>query len=396
MVILALVVVAAAGWSLVVWVVEPSPPSAFYRLPAGSAIGSPGSILRSQEVPSIQQGATVWKLLYASTDPQNKPIAVSGVVVVPTAAAPPSGWPVVAWAHGTTGVASRCAPSLFPHAGIQKIPLLAPLIAAGTVVVATDYPGLGTPGPHPYLVGESEGRAVLDSIRAARAFLHGRANATSEIMGHSQGGHATLFAAQLAAGYAPELHVVGVAPMAPPTDLATLVHADLDEAAGTVLTALAVSAWSQVYPSAHPATILTPVARPLVARIARGCVDTDAEGVVDLPDVLGLKASFLSTDPTRAPGWAPWFPLNDPSTARVAIPMLVSQGLSDTLVRPQTTIDWVAASCRSGTRIELDTYPGVGHFGVRTAAPPHMIDWMLARLHGQPVAPGCSTVVIKT
>jgi hypothetical protein len=33
---------------------------------------------------------------------------------------------------------------------------------------ATDYPGLGTPGVHAYLMGESEGRAVLDSVRAAR------------------------------------------------------------------------------------------------------------------------------------------------------------------------------------------------------------------------------------
>ena len=47
---------------------------------------------------------------------------------------------------------------------------LADMLARGYVVVATDYPGLGVPGQiHPYLIGVSEGRAVLDSVRAARA-----------------------------------------------------------------------------------------------------------------------------------------------------------------------------------------------------------------------------------
>ena len=54
------------------------------------------------------------------------------------------------------------------------------LVDAGYVVAATDYEGLGTPGVHPYLVGESEGRSVLDAARAARAlerFRRGRPRA---------------------------------------------------------------------------------------------------------------------------------------------------------------------------------------------------------------------------
>ncbi len=36
----------------------------------------------------------------------------TAVVLLPKGIAPAGGWPVVAWAHGTTGVADQCAPSL--------------------------------------------------------------------------------------------------------------------------------------------------------------------------------------------------------------------------------------------------------------------------------------------
>lgn len=92
------------------------------------------------------------------------------------------------------------------------------LLKRGYAVVAPDYPGLGTPGPHPYLVGESEGHAVLDAVRAARNAPEAHAGQRFAVWGHSQGGHATLFAGLLAQSYAPELQLVGVAaPRRPPS-----------------------------------------------------------------------------------------------------------------------------------------------------------------------------------
>ena len=80
---------------------------------------------------------------------ENRDIAVSGVILAPTGAAPTDGRPVVSWAHPTTGVAPACAPSLSPAQAVL-IPGLAGMLQAGYVVAATDYPGLGTSGPHPY------------------------------------------------------------------------------------------------------------------------------------------------------------------------------------------------------------------------------------------------------
>jgi dipeptidyl aminopeptidase/acylaminoacyl peptidase len=122
---------------------------------------------------------------------------------------------VASWAHGTSGLADTCAPSKDPGV-VSGTPYLRELLDAGFAVVATDYEGLGTPGLHPYLVGESEGRSVLDAARAAAALPDAGASSNVIVYGHSQGGHAVLFAGELAPSYAPDLNLLGVAAGAPP------------------------------------------------------------------------------------------------------------------------------------------------------------------------------------
>jgi hypothetical protein len=81
------------------------------------------------------------------------------VVIIPAGTVPPEGRPIIAWAHPTTGIVPHCAPSLAIFF-FQQVQGLREMVRRGYIVAATDYPGLGTPGPHPYLVGVSEGRAV--------------------------------------------------------------------------------------------------------------------------------------------------------------------------------------------------------------------------------------------
>jgi hypothetical protein len=388
-VVTAVGVAAVIGWRVYAAAVQPEQPSAFYSPPADIPT-TPGEIIRTEDIESPVAGTRAWRVLYASTDPAGSPIAVSGVVVAPAGAASADGRPVVAWAHGTTGVASQCAPSLESHAGIELVPNYEELLAAGAVIAITDYPGLGTPGPHPYLVGESEGRAVLDSVRAAR-HLVSDTNARAAVFGHSQGGHATVFADQIAASYAPEIDLVGVAAMAPPTDLATLVLADDHEALGIVLTALAVDSWSEFYPDAPLASLVHEPARALVEDLSTRCIEDSAQAYAQLPDVAGLEADFLLTDPTVAPGWREHFADNSPGDLPTGVPVLVAQGLADDLVRPHVTGAYVERQCARGVPIELDTYAGVSHFGVRTDSAERVTDWLLARLAGDPAPTGCST-----
>ena len=139
----------------------------FYHATAQELAGPPGSLIRSEPMMFAPAGAQAYRVLYRSVGMHGEPIAVSGVIVVPPGPAPVGGRPIVAWAHPTTGVVPHCAPSLAIFV-FQQMAGLRQLIEQGAVVAATDYPGLGTAGPHPYLVGDSEARAVIE-LGACRA-----------------------------------------------------------------------------------------------------------------------------------------------------------------------------------------------------------------------------------
>jgi hypothetical protein len=146
----------------------------FYQASAAEIAGPSGTIIRQEPMFGAAAGASAYRVLYRSTRPDGVPIAVSGVVIIPQGPPPAGGPPIVAWAHPTTGIVPRCAPSLALFV-FQQMQGSKELLEQGYTIAATDYPGLGTPGPHPYLVGLSEARAVIDSVRAARSFPgHGK------------------------------------------------------------------------------------------------------------------------------------------------------------------------------------------------------------------------------
>ena len=151
----------------------------------------PGALLRTADFDrAIPEGATARRILYTTTALGDEPAVASAILVVPEDAGDDP-LPVVAWAHGTTGVAEGCAPSLLEdpfEAGAMFT--LDEAIDNGWAVVATDYIGLGTEGPHAYLVGEPAGHAVLDGIRAARAVEGLSLSEQAVVWGHSQGGNA--------------------------------------------------------------------------------------------------------------------------------------------------------------------------------------------------------------
>ena len=220
----AVVVVAGVAVAVVLWVTRAPDPGDFYDPPEIAADTAPGTLLRSEPVTAgVPEGVEAWRILYVSRAVDDAPIAVSGMVLADREAA--GGRRVLAWAHGTIGIARGCALTLLPDPS-SAVPQLAAMLKRGWVVVATDYPGLGGPGVHPYLVGDATGRSVIDSVRAARALDTGlELQRQYAVWGESQGGHAALFTGQVAAAaYAPELRLVGVGAAAPATDLAPLLE----------------------------------------------------------------------------------------------------------------------------------------------------------------------------
>ena len=219
------------------------------------------------------KGAKNYLVDYKQVGVRGTMVPVSGMVAIPKGKAPKGGWPVITWAHGTTGIADVCAPSRLPAGtGGLNIPMLESWIKAGYAVVRTDYEGLGGPGPHPYLIGVSEGRGVLDIVRAARQ-LDPQLSDRVVISGHSQGGHAALWAASLVKSYTPEIKLRGVLAFAPASHIATEAGF-LKSVTATSLTGLAATIFRGLdvsYPSLHISSLLT------VA--GRGAVPADADQV---------------------------------------------------------------------------------------------------------------------
>ena len=199
--------------------------ASFYVLPAGWQSTVPGAVLRAETVAGVPSGGRGWRILYRTQKADGSPAVSSGLVFAPGPQAPavlPGGRNVIAWAHPTVGLGVDCAPSRAPDVEAD-IPGLANFLAAGWVVVATDYAGLGTPGPSQFLVGAAEAHDVLNSVRAARRMPGVDAGTRVGLWGHSQGGNSVLWTAGLAARYAPELDILAVAAAAPAADLPILL-----------------------------------------------------------------------------------------------------------------------------------------------------------------------------
>ena len=189
------------------------PLSPFYRWDAALP-GRPGVLLRAEPQPAqpeIDAAAVSQRILYTSTDVRwnSGQVPVSGTLYLPAGTPPAGGWPLAAWAHGTLGVADSCAPSWALHkprdgAYINR------WLKAGFAVVATDYQGLGGPGPHPYLVWQAESRSVLDSVRAVLAAHPERIANAVVVTGQSQGSGPAIGSALIARDYAPELRLLGI------------------------------------------------------------------------------------------------------------------------------------------------------------------------------------------
>lgn len=392
-----LVVVLAATVGLFVVLTRNPEPGDFYDPPDGAA-GEPGAILRSErDDDGLPAGARGHRVLYASTDEHGEPIAVSGLVVVPEGAetgGDTGDGPhrVLAWAHGTTGIARACAPSLTDDP-LEAIPDMSGPLAEGWVLALTDYPGLGTPGPHPYLVGASEGRAVLDSVRAAHALareVDGGLELSDDyaIWGHSQGGHAALFAGQLAPDHLPELDLAGVAALAPATRLQDNLAAVQGTEPGTLLTVLAVESWSRYYPGVSTDVLAERARRP-AARLAGACLNRPSRYRIPIAG-LALPDPVTSRDVTEDPSWVRLLDRNAPAPAGVAAPVLVTQGLDDRVVAPGVTEAWVADRCAAGGGpTEWRTHGGVDHGEIVGPGGDDALAWTMDRFAGAAAADRC-------
>lgn len=183
-----------------------------------TSVGSAGDVVSTEAHVLDTNSAGVVELLHYHLRGVDQLLQESqAVVMIPPGDAPADGWPVLAWGHGTTGVSDSCAPSISSDLS-GYLPYLNGLVDAGFAVVAPDYEGMGNAGSdHPYLNLDSAGRSMIYAVKAAVS-AYPQLGSRFASIGHSQGGHAALGAAELAHELSP-LNLLGAVAIAPASHL---------------------------------------------------------------------------------------------------------------------------------------------------------------------------------
>jgi pimeloyl-ACP methyl ester carboxylesterase len=378
------------------------------------ALENPGEIVRLEHIQSYTQeevaeaarvessnfGAEAYRILYLSQGPVGVTQTVSSVIIVPIGPVASTGFPVLVHGHPTVGIADACAPS---KSTLTLSDLLS-WVVKGYLVVGTDYAGLGTPGLHPYGIGDIAGLNLLDSARAAQNFCDQSRDivlpAANKIIleGHSQGGQAALFAAELAASYAPELNLLGTVLFAPAAEFRFLAEqmAAARWSARVMPFSVALHSFSAYYgaPASLEGLLQPRYAGGLPTRVENQCA-------VGLANWMGYQPAAALTDDFRTSlrnsdweslePWATYVDQNEPGNYTSDDPLLVLQGNFDTIVPPDGTVRLAQRLCQNGVPVRVRRYANAGHITVVDQALDDAAAWINERLAGRPLTANCNT-----
>lgn len=373
--------------------------SKFYRW-KGPLPAKPGTMLRREPLPAdlrLDHAATAERVLYSSTDgiDGNRPIAVSGAVFFPKGRMPRGGWPIIAWAHGTTGIADVCAPS-WRGRSARDAAYLNTWLDRGFAVVATDYQGLGTPGIHPYILFRPEAYSVLDIVRASlRAYPEKLGNKVI-VVGQSQGAGAALGAGFLAPDYSPQVHLLGTVATgvvaevaspggAPQVPLATSEEPGDVDAAYEILFFLGTA--RALDPSISPQDYISEAGQPLLDAALHSCfgdlVKTAREKAITVKALYTRDIAPLNALQTRFGS----FP-----GAKFKAPVFIGTGLADVAAGTASQYNFASALCFAGSRVETHYYPGMTHAGAVSASLADSLPFVQRLITGETVSGNCATL----
>ncbi|MES1924990.1 lipase family protein [Salinisphaera sp. T31B1] len=262
---------------------EPPADDAFHVQPSAAELAAvaPGTILRYRPIAPeayyfFEVNARAWQVVYRSNDTNGKPQAVVATILVPDEPKPR----LLSYQVAYDALTRRCAPSYEILSGSMVEHLLMnKALRRGWVVVIPDYEGPETQ----FLAGRNAGQGVLDGIRAARRFLPDAwvdADTPAALWGYSGGAFASLWAAEIAADYAPETNLVGIAAGGPPADLASSAeHVDGGLFAGLYFAA--VIGLSRAYDRIDVDTLLNEKGRRMFEDLDASCVGQELAWVKD-------------------------------------------------------------------------------------------------------------------
>src|SRR5438876_1417171 len=360
-------------------------PDAFYDPPSDLS-RQPGALLRSEPLKDVilPAGMRGWRILYATTVDDTTTATAVATVFAPTN--PPAGpRPVVTWEHATTGLLQKCMPSLL-SAPTKGIPERDRIVMAGWVVIATDYSFAEKGGPHPYLIGEGEARATLDSVRAAQQMSELTLDKRMVVWGYSQGGHAALWMGIVGPRYAPDLEILGVAAIAPAANIKNILamNVEVDKRFGPYL----ALSYSRFYPDIIFEQAVRPEALDAARQIVNLCESADPKRIEALAATFDGPALATSSNKALQARLE-----QNTADGPIQAPVVIAQGLSDIVVPPSATDAYVEERCSAGQQLEYWTFAGRDHDTIVEPGTPLeelLIRWTIARFANEPQASGCA------
>ena len=355
------------------------PITKFYDVPDPVPAGKPGTLIRSQEFSQYQIpfSITAVRILYHSRSASGEDVASSGVVLYPYGKKPPSGgWPVIAWAHGFSGVARSCAPSLTRNIGHG--PVLSMYVNLGYAVIATDYTGLGTRFRNAFLDGPSNAADVINSIPAARAAVP-ELGTRWVVMGEAEGGLTALAVAEKESEIRDASYLGAVAI----SDIAGLKEIFDQSGAGSSSLMLASLAYGikTVDPHFKTSDVLTEKGLALYQNVGQTCSEN--------------KTAELSSEQTVKPDWEnnvsvrQYFERNSPGHSPAFGPILVISRDGRAAIVITATAPAIGRMCKQGDRVQWQRYPDLDPGGLIGDTVRDQIGWIEGRFAGRPPATNC-------
>src|SRR6202049_2643146 len=348
------------------------PATSFYETSTPLPPARAGALIRSEAFDDYDLSAdmSALRILYHSRNASNQDVAASAVVLIPAGKPPVGGWPVIAWAHGFSGVARLCAPSLMKN--ILNGPLLSMYLSLGYAVVATDYAGLGTYSRYAVVDAESNAADVMYAIPAAHEGTRLLGPKWIAI-GNSQGAMAAIKIAERSddPSYLGSIAISGVAS---PKDL-------YERPAQKPDGMLAVLAYGikTVFPLFNPSDMFTDKGLATFEQVESNCgIPGNAAGPRMLkPD--WEKNDFVQQFLSR----------NDVGQKPARGPLLVIHGAADAGIPASMTSEIVGQMCRQHDRVDFEEYPEVDAGSVLGSSVTDQINWIQARFAGRLEASNC-------
>ncbi|MGA2009871.1 MAG: lipase family protein, partial [Solirubrobacteraceae bacterium] len=368
-----------------------TPPSPLPNDPHGTLIWyRPTSVKLGLGVQSV----SAWTVLYLSQSINGQADPVTGTVIVPTKAWTGSGpRPVVDYAVGTQGLAEAAAPSMqLVNGGEYENSDIVKALNQNWAVEITDYAGYTTGGVPDYIVGASEGHAVLDIALAATQIPNDGISpgAPLAIWGYSQGGQASAWASQLWPSYAKSIDLVGDASGGVPSNLNDVAN-QLNGHLGAAFLLYSVIGLNEDYPAEiNLDSYVTPAGLAAIKQAEGQKVEaslfTFAFHNIDQYTLNGETLAQLLAVPSIESA----IDAQALGTTPITVPMFHYHARSDEIVPLAQDEALNAAYCKLGDTVEFKLY-AFGHIAGDFEGAPDSISWIAARFAGTPAPDNCST-----